>query len=137
MTRNTRAGAEAGFTLLEVLIAFLIAAGALTMLFRATVEGQSNATVAAQYQEALSRARSRLAAVEATGAIVAGDQQGDDGGGFRWRVRTTPVLTGAPSAGPAPVLLAVSVAVSWTLAGRERTVQLDTQRLGAAPAPPP
>lgn len=128
---------EAGFTLLEVLVAFLIAAMALAVLFRATVESRTNEAVAARYQEALSRARSRLAATEAA-PLTAGDRQGDDGGGFRWRVRTVALEAGNPSATAlAPALFSVSVAVSWTVDGRDRTVQLETRRVGTAPPPPP
>lgn len=133
-----RGDRERGFTLLEVLIAFLIAALALAVLFRGAAESQASAAAAARYQEALSRARSRLAAIEAMGAISAGDQQGDDGGGFRWRVRTSPVLAGAATATtPAPMLFAISVAVSWQAGGRERAVQLETRRLGLAPPSAP
>ena len=125
---------EQGFTLLEVLVAFLIAALALGVLFRAAAESEASAGASARYAEALSRARSRLAAVDGAGPPVAGDQQGDDGGGYRWRVRTTPLQTGAPAAsGLAPMLFGVSVAVSWQAGGQERSVQLDTRRLGVAP----
>ena len=126
-----------GFTLLEVLVAFLIAALALGVLFRAAVEGQTESGIAARYQEALSRARSHLAA-EAAGPPRAGDQSGDDGGGFRWRLRTVQLQEGAPTPnGPAPALFAVGVAVSWAAGGRERSVQLDTRRVGLAPPKPP
>ena len=137
-TRNDR-----GFTLLEVLIAFIIAALALGILFRGAVEGQAAGSVAARYAEALSRARSRLAAFDAAGPPAAGDQQGDDGGGFRWRVRTTLLMAGQPApaglggAGLAPALFTVGVAVSWSEGGHERAVQLDTRRLGALPPAPP
>lgn len=128
---------DQGFTLLEVLVAFLIAAMALAVLFRATVESRNNLAVAARYQEALARARSRLAAIEAA-PLFGGDRQGDDGGGFRWRVRTAAVQAGPPTAaGLAPALFSVSVAVSWTVDGRERAVQLDTMRVGLAEKPPP
>lgn len=129
---------DSGFTLLEVLIAFLIAALALGVLFRSAVEGQTAANVGARYAEALSRARSHLAATDAAGPPRAGDQGGDDGGGFHWRVRTTPLREGRPGPGGfAPALFAVSVAVSWTADGRERAVQLDTRRVGLAPPRPP
>lgn len=131
-------GREAGFTLLEVLVAFVIAALALGVLFRSAGESQTAVAAAAQYQEALSRARSRLAALEATGAPRAGDESGDDGGGYRWRVRTTPLAAGtARPNGVAPQLFTVSVAVSWGAGGQARSVQLDTRRLGVAPPPAP
>ena len=96
-----------------------------------------NAATAARYQEALSRARSRLAAADAV-ALTGGDQQGDDGGGYRWRLRVTPVSTGtAAGATPVPALFGVSVTISWQADRRVRSVQLDTRRLGpAAPRAP-
>lgn len=126
---------DAGFTLLEVLVAFLIAAGGLAVLFRAAVEGQVSADAAARTGEALSRARSRLAAVEGT-ALQAGDRAGDDGGGYRWRVRVTSVAEGAPTRDgpPNPTLYAVAVAVGWGEGTAARSVQLESRRLGP-PAP--
>ena len=135
---SNRPDRAAGFTLLEVLIAFIIAAAALGILFRGAVEGRTAATVAYRYEEALSRARSHLVVVDAAGPLRAEDQQGDDGGGFRWRVRVTPLMTGTPDANAlTPMLFAVNVAVSFQTDGHERVVQLDTQRLGIAPPKPP
>ena len=130
--------AEGGFTLLEVLIAFLIAALALSVLFQGAVQSRAAVGIAARYGEALSRARSHLAALDAAGPPRAGDQQGDDGGGYRFRARTAPLETGAARpGGAAPMLFSVAVSVSWETDGRTRTVQLDTRRLGAAPPRPP
>ena len=117
---------ERGFTLLEVLVAFVIAALALGVLFRGTIDGLYGAQTAARYEEAVTRAQSHLAALTA-GSLAPGDRQGDDGNGFHWRERITPVETTAPAA-----LYAVSVAVSWT-DGSRRTVELDSERIGAAP----
>ena len=125
---------DGGFTLLEVLVAALIAAMAIAVLFRGTVEGQAAGNVAARYTEALSRARSRLAALDAIGALTAGDQQGDDDGGYRWHVRTTQIAAGQPAPRELPpALYSVSVSVAWTTDGRERAVELNTRRLGYAP----
>ena len=125
---------QAGFTLLEVLIAFVIAAMALAVLFRTAVEGQTSADAAARTQEALSRARSRLAATEAA-PLVAGDRQGDDGGGYRWRVRVALVAEAPPvrTGPPAPALYAIAVAVGWGGEADGRSVQLETRRLGPPP----
>jgi len=54
--------AERGFTLLEVLIAFAIAALALALLFRAASDGMLSVRTAGRYEEAVVRARSHLAA---------------------------------------------------------------------------
>ena len=134
---------ERGFTLLEVLVAFIIAAMALAVLYRGAIGGTVSARVAGQYEEAVSRARSRLAAIGTGTALVAGEQSGDDGGGFAFHTRITPTQSATPPAGPIkpgtllPVLYAISVDITWGTAADARHVQLDTQRLGfAAPAGP-
>ena len=99
--------ADPGFTLLEVLVAFAIAALALGTLFRGTIDGLHTAQIASRYQEAVTRAESRLAALSA-GNLTAGDRQGDDGNGFHWHERITPVETAAPAG-----LYTVNVAISW------------------------
>ncbi len=128
--------AERGFTLLEVLVAFAIAALALGVMFRAIGTGLGSAAVAARYQQALSRARSHLAAAGVR--LVPGVQSGEDGGGFAWRVRIAVVAQGLPRpAGVRPVLYAVRVTESWEADGRTRAVTLDTQRAAAVAAPTP
>lgn len=119
-----RADREAGFTLLEALIAFAILALALAALLQGTLSGLRATQLAARTEEALARARSRLAALEAA-PVAAGDQRGEDGGGFAWRTRIVP----AESAGGL-TLYAVSVAIGWKEGGTPREVRLETQRLG-------
>jgi general secretion pathway protein I len=119
---------EKGFTLLEVLVAFVIAALALGGLFRGTLSGLRIAQVAGQYEEAVTRAQSHLAALTA-GGLTTGDRQGEDGNGFHWRVRVTPVdLADAGSS----ALYAVYVSISW-VDGTRRSVELDSERIGVAP----
>lgn len=135
---------ERGFTLLEVLVAFIIAALALGVLYEGAIGGLRAARVSGRYQEALSHARSHLAAL-AAGGLGAGEQSGDDGGGFHWRTRAvpiaaTPIGPGGEGAGPqAPraVLYAVRVSVTWDGDGGNRQVTLDSERLGVAAPPPP
>jgi len=127
-------GREAGFTLLEVLVAFIIAALFLAVLANAGIEGLRASRLSAQYQEALARAQSHLAA--AIDTPRAGDRQGDEGDGYHWHVRIVPLAHIVTPSGPA-TLLAVSVAISWG-SSRGRSVQLDTEQvaggdLGAAP----
>jgi len=119
---------ERGFTLLEVLVAFVIAALALGVLFRGAVDGLYAAQAAARYEEAMTRAQSHLAALTA-GSLAPGDHQGDDGNGYHWRVKIAPL---AVAAGGSPTLYTVNVAVSWT-DGSRRTVELDSERIGVAP----
>lgn len=127
-----------GFTLLEVLIAFTIAALATAVLLQGALGGLRSAGIAARYEEAVARARSHVAALEAS--LVAGDTQGDDGGGYHWHVRVAPVastVVGTDVIGGLPALRAtlysVQVAISWQEEGHTRSVELDTKRLGATP----
>ncbi|HYZ31471.1 MAG TPA: prepilin-type N-terminal cleavage/methylation domain-containing protein [Crenalkalicoccus sp.] len=137
---SVRVSPDAGFTLIEALVAFAIAAMGLVALFQGSLVGLRASQVAGRYEEALTRARSRLAALE-TAPLTAGDRRGDDGGGYRWRVRIVPTATSEPlrqpMAGPSPrvTLYAVSVAVGWQEGGQVREVRLETQRLGSAAAP--
>ncbi len=128
-----RTESDRGFTLIEVLVAFVITIAALAVLTRAGLDGVRNTTVAARYQEALTRAQSHLAAVG--NSPQPSDRQGDEGDGFHWHVRIAPVGTetvvdSGASSGPAPwvSLVAVSVAISWG-DGPHRVVELDSERL--------
>lgn len=135
---------DGGFTLLEALVALAIAAPALALLYRQGVVSLSITRTAATYQEAISRAQSRLDTLADSG-LVAGERGGDDGGGFRWRTRIAPVASAAPPR-PAPrgspyangtTLYAVTVEISWSGPDGARTHMLDTRRLGPASATPP
>ena len=135
---------EAGFSLLEVLVAFVIAALALGALTQGAAGGLQSARLSGHYEEAVSRARSRLAALGP--APASGEASGDDGGGFLWRTTVTPIAT---STAPAPqpgtdagkawriALLGVAVRVTWRLDGGERAVLLTTERLRLLPPDPP
>ncbi|HEX3984154.1 MAG TPA: prepilin-type N-terminal cleavage/methylation domain-containing protein, partial [Acidisoma sp.] len=86
-----------GFTLLEVLVAFVIAALALAVLAGAGLNGIASAKLSNRYQEALARARSHMAAVGPQPAPS--DRQGDEGDGFHWHVRVVQ-LASAQTTGP-------------------------------------
>jgi general secretion pathway protein I len=128
-----------GFTLLEVTVAFIIAALALGVLFSGAMQGLRGSAVTAGYESALSRARSHLDA--ASVALAPGTTEGDDGGGYHWRLRIVPLETirvgggnGAQSAissqGTPVTLYDLTVSVSWKSDGRTRDIQLETQRIG-------
>ncbi|RYJ04115.1 MAG: prepilin-type N-terminal cleavage/methylation domain-containing protein [Acetobacteraceae bacterium] len=132
------AAAERGFTLLEVLVALLIAAIGLGALFQGSLGGLRAADLAGRTEEAVSRARSRLAVLGQGAPLAAEDRGGDDGGGYRWRVRVAPLATRPGGAGePSQVLYDVAVTIAWGSGGTAREVTLQTRRLGAAPPPPP
>ena len=122
---------DGGFTLLEVLVAAVIAGLALAVLFRGAAGSVEAARVAAHVQEATSRARSRLSALEGA-EPVPGEQAGDDGGGYRWRTRVASVERGGGFA-----LFDLDVQIAWSLDGGERRVELRSRRMAPAPPEPP
>jgi general secretion pathway protein I len=132
---------DRGFTLLEVVIAFAIAALALAVMFKAAIGGLVAVGTAGRYEEAVSRAKSHLAAVGRDGALTAGETQGDDGGGYHWRIRIVQLAAITPSGNSPtafvqasfrqPTLYSAEVGISWTDSGRVREVLLQTQRIGA------
>jgi general secretion pathway protein I len=129
-----------GFTLLEVIIALIIAGMAAVALFEAVGTGLHATQTASMYDQAIVRAKSRLAAAVHGTRLVPGIHTGDDGGGFRWRVRVAPVastsvrpvgLAGPRAATAYPVVLyGVTVWVGWNDGGTERQIRLDTEQVG-------
>jgi general secretion pathway protein I len=129
-----------GFTLLEVIVALAIAALALIVLFRAGSDGLLAVDTATQAEEAIERAQSHLAAIGHDVALLQGESAGDDGGGYHWRLRITPVaswpaqLANRSSAVTATTLFDVQVAISWSGRGHDHAIVLDTRRIGSAAA---
>jgi general secretion pathway protein I len=129
-----------GFTLLEVIIALIIAGMAAAALFEAVGSGLHQTQTASMYDQAIVRAKSRLAAAVHGTKLEPGDRRGDDGGGFRWRLRVAPTATasvrpvglaGPRAAASFPVVLyGVTVWIGWNDGDTEREVRLDTEQVG-------
>jgi general secretion pathway protein I len=136
---------DAGFTLLEVVIAFAVAALALGALYEGSTAGIRATAIANHYEAALSRARSRLAAAGNPALLNAGESSGDDGGGYTWRLLVSRVasapIAGAPPetarTGPLAAIYAVRVTIAWRLDGGERQVTLATTRFAMTGAAAP
>ncbi len=134
MTRTTTPRpAAAGFTLFEVVVAMAIAALALVALFRAGSAGLFAVDTAGRAEQAIERAESHLAQLGRSDPITPGDSEGDDGGGYRWHLRVTPVavqpLSVQPQNGAVRALFDVEVRISWHAGGSEKSVALDTRRI--------
>jgi len=132
---QSRRASAAGFTLIEVLVALAIASLGLGFLMLAAGTGLGNAGLADQTIEATRRAQSHLAALGVIAPLKPGEQSGDDGGGYSWRVRISqPVTqTGVPPAiaAQSPLgLYTVEVTVSWRNGALAKSVSLQSQRLG-------
>ena len=117
---------QRGFTLLEVLVAFAIAALSLSLLARAAIDGVRSAHNSGRYTEALARARSHLAGVPTP--PVAGDFQGDDGGGFHWHLRVATETRVTTRQNLQIALYDVTVAIFWEEDDHKRVVTLATKR---------
>jgi general secretion pathway protein I len=131
-----RRNRQDGFTLLEVLVAFAIVAIALAALIEGAGFGLSAVSQAGRYEEALSRARSHLAAVGPNVDRLVGEHTDDDGGGFRWALDVRPFTTGDRSTSPTgqtTMLYAVTVTISWRDGKRSRDVTLVSERLSSQP----
>jgi general secretion pathway protein I len=126
---------EAGFTLLEVLVAFTIFALSFAAILQIFSGGLSNAEVADRALVALGHAESLLAAAGVEEPLTEGERSGLLPGGMAWRETvtrhsdaTTPAV---PAAGLQPYR--VTVTVTWDPdngRGRARDVTLTSLRLG-------
>ena len=134
---STRAG---GFSLLEVLVAFVILALVGTVLFRLFGASLNNAGAADEYSRAVVLAESRLTAAAATLPLREGQDQGSsDDGRYAWTTSIEPYVP--PDSTPDQIRLGqaatvnlwrIAVTVSWpgTL-GNERSIALATVRLAS------
>jgi general secretion pathway protein I len=141
MARHFRRGDPArsrGFSLIEVLAAFVILAIVATTLFQLFSGALANVGASADWSRAVLVAESRLAAAANTVPLVATTDEGsDDDGRIRWQSRVTPwdppdVDPDVAKASDAMVtrLFRIEVAVRFPgLAGGERTFSLATVRV--------
>ncbi len=84
---------SSGFTLLEVVVAFIILTLTLGAALQIFGRGLENTAVSEDYMMAVNLAKSRLALVGQEEALAAGESSGEFTGGFRWRALIIPVPT--------------------------------------------
>ena len=131
---------SAGFSLLEVLVAFVILALVGTALFQLFGGALNNASAADEYSRAALFAESRLTAAAAATPLREGSDQGvSDDGKYAWATRIETYVAPGTTADQdrlgqmaAVRLLRISVTVSWpgTL-GNQRSVSLASVRLAS------
>ena len=107
-----------GFSLLELLVAFTVLAGALLLVMRVFSHGVSNARVTEHYAIAVQLAESILARSGVETPLVAGQQSGVEDATYHWRVNTRLQASAAidntnPTVTVRPQLFEVNVLVSW------------------------
>lgn len=135
-------GRVAGFSLLEVLVAFVIVALVGTALFRLFGSALNNASAAEDYSRAALLAESRLASIAVESAPLregASDQGRSDDGKYTWVTRVEPYVGPGTTAEQQQLaqsatvrLWRITTTVSWpgTL-GQDRSLSLATMRLAS------
>lgn len=124
---------EAGFTLIEVLVAFAIAALMLVVLYRITSTGLRSASAATRYSGAVLVAESTLEVFSAADLLAETEMHGRIDGYSR-DVRVWVRHDLLPDNGPLPRVLPyeIDVTVSWRDGIQSRSVALSSLRLGPA-----
>lgn len=128
--------ASAGFSLLEVLVAFVILALTLSVIMRIFSGGLRNVVLADEYSRAVLLAESRIAELGAQ--PIEGEARGEFDKQFRWHSTVRPWLDDAGAGSqPLPVrLMEIEVRVAWgEEGGKSREVGLSTLQLVPAPGP--
>jgi prepilin-type N-terminal cleavage/methylation domain-containing protein len=130
---SSKSGGERGFTLLEVIVALIIAASALTVMFSSLETGLWSEKQADSMLQAVSIARSQLEATLASPRLHIGtsdyviDQLYRTAIDVR-QISSSPSLNGAPQ----PALYDVSVTVTWGVARRSIRLSGRAVRPGSA-----
>ncbi|HTZ69800.1 MAG TPA: prepilin-type N-terminal cleavage/methylation domain-containing protein [Acetobacteraceae bacterium] len=137
MHRNDTSG-DAGFTLLEVIIAFAISALAVGLLYEGATGGLAATASAEKTAEALLLAQSHLSAIGHGDVIAAQTTSGVDGDGYTWHLDVKSIGTREMNLDDSDrandtkptnaVLYDVKVTISWQDGPRNRSVTLDTHR---------
>jgi general secretion pathway protein I len=134
---SLRARRQAGFTLIEVIIAFALLALALTLLLGSLSGAAKQIRRADDSGRATLHAQSLLAQVGAGEALLPGREQGEfDNGRYRWTLDISPYADPLKRATPlldpsAPRLLELRLVVAW---GETVDQRLQWRTLRLAPA---
>jgi general secretion pathway protein I len=121
-----------GFTLIEVLVAFVVAALALGAAASAFSSVARQASLVRDYSRALNFAETKLAEAGVTDVLEPGVLSGELAGGMRWRrtVEPYPAMDEAAMAQARWLPYRVTVEVRWE---KDQVVSLTSVRLRPAP----
>jgi general secretion pathway protein I len=122
----------AGFSLLELVVAFAILALSLGALYQVFGSSARRALLAQEYMRAVELADAKLAEPGITAPLGPGFQSGEGADRFRWQ-RSVEFAAASPQpAQQGPLLYRITVEVRWKSGDAERVVTLTTLRLGFA-----
>ena len=123
MTHHT----NRGFSLIEVLVAFSIAAVSLGVLFQIYAKGATAAVVGGEYAQAIAIAESKLAEIGLSESLDAGDRNGSEIDKYHWQISVQDYEEDQPTDFVSRLSLKqVSVTISWHSRGKLRSITLNT-----------
>ena len=135
-----------GFTLLEVMLAFVILAVSMGMLLGMLSRGLGQVRTSQDETEATLHAQSLLDQIGVIDPVQPGERSGEfDNGRYRYRLETTeiedpspapalpPALVDPGAAINAPKVYRVALVVSWGPSGSPRQLRFTTLRARSAP----
>ena len=122
---------QRGFSLIEILVAFVILAMSLTVIFRIFSGGLRNVALSEDYAQAVLVAEAQLSAIGVSEPLEQGVTSGEWGDRFRWqRLVELYQPWDQDKELTAPLLgYLVTVNVDWEHAGRNRQISLSSVRL--------
>ena len=126
MTPGAPMRGQAGFSLLEVLVAFSILALSLGVLLQIFSTGLRGVSLSSDYTRAVLLAESKLAAAGREGPVASSGGEGVEDETYHWSVSVRPY---GGAGGGTVVPYEVTVEVWWNEGERERRVQLTSVRL--------
>ena len=123
---------QGGFTLLELLVAFVILSLAVATLMRSFGQDLRNAALTGDYTTATMHAESVLARVGVSQPFADSDRSGEFSDGYRWHVDVRPYQD--PNTAPTSQNVGITpyqvvVTVSWGSRSSPHTIRLSTLRL--------
>jgi general secretion pathway protein I len=125
-----RSRGQAGFTLVEIIVALAILALCLSVLLSTISDALWRTSAGEAQAEAASMARSLLAQAGGTVPLRDGEAAGQLDNGFRWRLRMEGYGDGVDRQVLPVRAYRVTAEVFWNDARREQSIALTTLRLG-------
>jgi general secretion pathway protein I len=119
---------EAGFTLVEVIVALAILAGSLSILFEMISGGLLRTSSAEKMIEAGSLTQSLLAEIGTNYPVMTGERAGEFANGYHWRLKMQPIGDGKEEG--AIGLYEISANVEWEEGSERRSFLLNILRVG-------
>ncbi len=124
-----RPASQAGFSLLEVLVAFAILAIILGVLLEIFSGSAQRAILAESYLKAATLAEARLNEIGREAPLAAGGLEGQTEDGFAWGLQMEPYpIEGLDTVAQSLVPMRVRVVVAWQEQGRRHEVSAATLR---------